>query len=69
MKRQVFENYVAEGIRMISENTARNGGHYLSARYIDLIDPQSVPEETAEQIITRMKGKLRKISGKGADNK
>lgn len=65
----MFENYVAEGIRMISENTARNGGHYLSARYIDLIDPKGEPEESAEQIITRMKGKLRKISRKGAADK
>ena len=54
---------------MISENTARNGGHYLSVKYIDLITPKSEPEETAEQIITRMKGRLRKISGKGAADK
>ncbi len=54
---------------MISENTARNGGHYLSARYIDLIDTKGEPEESAEQIITRMKGKLRKISGKGMADK
>lgn len=50
---------------MVTENTARNGGRYLTVKYIDLITPRTEPEETAEQIISRMKGKIKNLSKKG----
>jgi hypothetical protein len=62
---RVFTNYVAEGVRILTENSAKNGGHYLTAKYSDLISPRTEPEETSEQIINRMKGKIRNLSRKG----
>ena len=64
-RRLLYENYVTEGIRLITENSARNGGSYLTAKYKDLIEPRTEPEETSEQIINRMKGKIRAFSKKG----
>lgn len=60
----VFRVYLAEALRMTSENTARiNGGAYVSIKFDDIINPpKSAPEdprscyEIAQEIFARAKG-------------
>lgn len=51
-KEKAFREYVAEGVRMISQNTAKfAGGHYLSVRYGDIIHPKPQDTRTGEEIV------------------
>lgn len=50
-KEKVFREYVADGVHMISENTAKfSGGSYLSVRYDDIIHPKPRDTRTGEEI-------------------
>jgi len=43
-----YRAYIAEGVRMVTENTANfGGGHYLDKRWVDLIDLANI--EKADQ--------------------
>lgn len=56
LKRQcdhdIFRNYIANGIQMISENTSKwFGGRYLTTSYNDIINPKPVDERTGDEIV------------------
>lgn len=63
-ERKLYQSYVAECMRVITENTAglSKQGKYITMRYMDIIKPQK--EETqkdtrsAEEIIASIKSKL-----------
>lgn len=58
LKDEYYRQYVAEGIRIISENTAKYaGGSYLTARYkFDRVGKRE--EMTSEEAVERMKKRL-----------
>lgn len=60
MRTVVFQNYVAEGIRAISENSAKGNGKYISKPLEDIIRQVYAPAETrtADDIIDTIKQKL-----------
>ncbi len=60
MRTFVFQNYVAEGIRAISENSAKGHGKYISKSLEDIIKQLYAPAEarTADDIIDTIKQKL-----------
>ena len=48
----IFRDYIANGIQMISENTARNaGGRYLSLSYMEIINPKPSDDRTGDEIV------------------
>ena len=54
--------YVTDSLMYISEILAkRYSGSYMSRRYIDLIEPKKEDERTPEDIISRLKDKMRKL--------
>lgn len=67
LKEEVYKIYTADSLKIIAENTAKfGGGSVLNCRYYDLISPKKeVPEESADEIISRMKSKLAKFGGEG----
>ena len=61
---EIYKIYVTDSLKMIVENTAKFGGSVLNSRYYDLAHPKmDVPEESADEIISRMKNKLAKFGG------
>jgi len=59
---KAYKCYVADALRIITENTAKaNGGKYLQARYIDYIEPKKEETRTADEVITSLKEKLRRL--------
>lgn len=58
----VYEAYVAESLKNISENVANGiggeGAVYMAKSYIDIIHPKPEPKETADEIIGRIREKL-----------
>lgn len=51
-EQDIFRDYIANGIQMISENTARNaGGRYLSLSYREVIQPKPVDNRTVDEIV------------------
>lgn len=65
IKRQNFEIYVTDALKIISENTAKQvGGAYLQHRYYDAISEsksEEKEERTAEEIISNVKNKLNNL--------
>lgn len=58
--------YVADGVRMISENTAKfAGGQYMKARWADILDPKPIEERTPEQVVGHVLGRLKEVSENG----
>lgn len=50
-KTELFRRYVAAGIKMLTENTAKaSGGVYLKDKYSTLINPVRMPEKSGEEI-------------------
>ena len=49
----MFENYLAECLRNISENTAKmSGGSYINVKYKDIINPPTkIETKTAAEIV------------------
>ena len=46
-----YRIYVAECLRIISENTAKmGGGSYITAKFPDIINPKPVYNRTGEEI-------------------
>lgn len=58
----VYEAYVTESLRNLSENVANGiggeGAVYMAKSYVDIIHPAPEPKETADEIIERIRGKL-----------
>lgn len=61
----VYRIYLTDCLKLITENTAKlRGGNIPNCRYYDLIKPKKdVPEENADEIISRIKNKLAKFGG------
>lgn len=57
----IFQNYIAEGIRAVSENSARGNGKYISKPFEDVIKDafRPVDTRTAEDIIENLREKLK----------
>lgn len=48
----VYRFYIAECLRIMTDNTARSaGGHTMTAKYSDIIDPKPVETKKAEDIV------------------
>lgn len=51
-EQDIFRDYIANGIQMISENTARKAGdRYLSLSYREVIHPKPVDNRTGDEIV------------------
>lgn len=51
-EQDIFHDYIANGIQMISENTARKAGdRYLSLSYREIIHPKPVDNRTGDEIV------------------
>ena len=58
-KEQSYQHYVAECLRVITENTAKmGGGSYIQAKLQDILDPKPVDNRTADEIIDIIRKKL-----------
>lgn len=52
---QAFKIYVAECLRVITENTAKmSGGSYISASFADILNPKPVDNRTGEEIVAEI---------------
>ena len=46
-----YRIYVTDCLRIISENTAKTGGgSYITAKFVDIINPKPVDNRTGEEI-------------------
>ncbi len=62
----VYRMYVADALKMISENTARfAGGSHLTKRYVDIINDtaKETKEKTSEEIKKDIFDTIKKING------
>ena len=51
-EQDIFRDYIANGIQMISENTARKAGdRYLSVSYREIINPKPADNRTGDEIV------------------
>lgn len=51
-EQDIFRDYIANGIQMISENTAiKEGDRYLSLSYREVIHPKPVDNRTGDEIV------------------
>lgn len=54
--------YISDALKVIAENTSRfNGGSYMKVRFADVINPKPEETRTADEIITGITDKLRKL--------
>ena len=52
---QAFKLYVAECLRVLTENTAKmGGGSYISASFADILNPKPVDDRTGEEIVAEI---------------
>ena len=60
---KAFKIYLTDSLQILTENTAKmgNGGKYLQARFADYIAPQKEEKRTADEVITELKEKLRRL--------
>ena len=59
---KAYKFYVTDALRLITENTAKaNGGRYLQARYVEYVEPIKEETRTAEEVITSLKEKMRRL--------
>lgn len=60
---KAYRIYVTDGIKVISENTAKfvSNGSYLGKRFIDAIKKAPVETRTSDEIISDIRDKLRKL--------
>ena len=62
-KEQSYQYYIAECLRIISENTAKmGGGSYIQAKLSDILDPKPVDNRSANEIIDGIKDKIKKMN-------
>ena len=66
---ELFEFYVTECLRVMSESLAGGERRYMTAKYGDLVNTKDTPEETrtADEIISGISDKLEKLGGGGED--
>lgn len=64
-KDDIYRIYVTDCLKTIAENIARIGGGSMKLRYYDIINPvrKNVTTETADEIIRRMKMKMKAMGG------
>lgn len=61
-ERKIFDIYITDGLKTISESLSSIcGGKYLSKRYYVIIKPPKPVKETSDQIIDRIKNKLKDL--------
>lgn len=64
IKTEIYQNYLADALRIIGENVARySGGGYIKERYIDIIGIKPKVTRTSEEIIKDISDKLVKMGG------
>lgn len=57
-----YRFYVTDALRSISQNTANfSGGLYPQARFADIVQPKPVDDRTSEEVISRIRRKLREL--------
>lgn len=69
---RAFRTYITECLRYISENTAKTAAamigdgaevKYISKPFDDILNPKPQDTRTPEEIIAKMKEKIKKIGG------
>ena len=51
-EREMLWHYIANGIKMLTENTAKIvGGSYLAVSYTDIVHPKPKDERTGDEIV------------------
>lgn len=60
---EIYRQYITEGIKMLTENTARYGGTYMQISYNDFIHPKPADNRTSEEIIEHVKRKVNEVGG------
>lgn len=69
---KLYQNYVAECARILTENTAKIASallredadcHYISVSLHDMLDPSPTDMRTAEEVIESIGNKLQQIGG------
>ena len=59
-KQQSYQYYIAECLRIISENTAKfGGGSYVQVKIQDVLEPKPVDNRTADDVIESIRNKLK----------
>ena len=60
---KAYRVYVTDTLRLVAENTAKmgQGGSYIKARYIEVIEPPKEEKRSADEVINNIKTKLRKL--------
>ena len=54
-KVEAYQTYVSECFRVITENTAKmSGGSYISASFVDILNPKPVDNRTGEEIVAEI---------------
>jgi hypothetical protein len=60
---KAYKNYVAECLRLVTENTAKTGGgSYVRVKYYDIVNPKQVDNRSANEIIDGIKDKIEKMN-------
>lgn len=63
-KDKAYRIYVTDGVKIITENTARFfGGRHFETRFIDVIEPKPEETRTADEIIENIRDKIKKLEG------
>lgn len=58
-EQEAYKTYVAECMRMVTENTAKfAGGRYMSLSFGEMLHPKPVDTRTGEEVIDHMKNVL-----------
>lgn len=51
-ERRAWQSYVADSLRVITENTAKYaGGGYIRERWVDIVSPKKKDTRTGEEIV------------------
>jgi len=62
-REKTYRIYTTDALMYITQNTAKSrGGSYLGKRFIDFVDEKRKPSkepETEEEVVTRIRSKLR----------
>lgn len=67
-EQEAYKTYVAECMRMITENTAKfAGGRYMSIGFGEMMNPKPVDTRTGEEVIAHMKGILKGLEEGGEE--
>ena len=64
----MYQVYVTDALKAISENTAKfGGGGYIQTRFYDILHPKREETRTGEEIVALMKEKLSMLGGANAE--